>query len=82
MALHVPILSYWPNKTKATLVKNCLSSHSCHFVKNYFFRTKLLNAYVQCVYINEAKYQVAPSKAVVGVDRPIKAPSKHIQKHY
>ena len=37
--------------TKALLAKNCLSSHSCHFVKNYFFWTKLLHAYVQCVYI-------------------------------
>ena len=27
--------------TKALLGKNCLSSHSCHFVKNYFFWTKL-----------------------------------------
>ena len=26
------------------------------------------------------KYQIAPSKAVVGVDRPIKALSMHIQK--
>ena len=31
--------------------ENCLSSHSCHFVKNYFYLTKLLHAYVQCVYI-------------------------------
>ena len=43
--------------TKALLAKashireNCLSSHSCHFVKNYFFSTRLLHAYVQCVYI-------------------------------
>ena len=37
--------------TKASLGENCLSSHSCHFVKNYFFCTKLLHAYVQCVYI-------------------------------
>ena len=37
--------------TKALLGKNCLSSHGCHFVKNYFFLTKLLYAYVQCVYI-------------------------------
>ena len=44
--------------------------------KNY----KLLHAYVQCVYIVSAKYQIAPSKAVVGVDRPMKAPSMHIQK--
>ena len=34
------------------------------------------------VYIVAAKYQIAPLKAVVGVDRPMKAPSKHIQKHY
>ena len=40
----------------------------------------LLHAYVQCVYIVSAKYQIAPSKAVVGVDRPIKAPSMHIYK--
>ena len=37
--------------TKALLGKNCLSSHSCHIVKNYFFWAKLLHAYVQCVYI-------------------------------
>ena len=33
---------------------------------------KLLHAYFQCVYIVSAKYQIAPSKAVVGVDWPIK----------
>ena len=43
---------------------------------------KLLHAYVQCVYIVSAKYQIAPSKAVVGVDRPIKALSMHILKPY
>ena len=57
---------------------NCLSSHSCHFVKIIFLRTKLLHAYVQCVYIVSEKYQIVPSKAVVGVDRPTKA-SMHIQ---
>ena len=46
--------------------------------KNY----KLLHAYVQCVYIVSAKYQIDPSKAVVGADRPIKALSMHIQKPY
>ena len=46
--------------------------------KNY----KLLHAYVQCVYIVSAKYQIAPSKAVVGVEGPIKALSMHIQKSY
>ena len=29
------------------------------------FQTKLLHAYVQCVYIVSAEYQIAPSKAVV-----------------
>ena len=60
--------------------KNSLSSHRCHFIKSYFFQTKLLHAYVQCVYIVKATYQTAPSKTVVGVDRPMKAPSMHIQK--
>ena len=68
--------------TKALLGENCLSSNSCHFVKNYFFQTKLLHAYVQYVYFVTAKYQIAPSKAVVGVDQPIKVLSMHIQKPY
>ena len=42
----------------------------------------LLHSYVQCVYIVSAKYQIAPSKAVVGVDWPMKAPSMHIKKPY
>ena len=46
------------------------------------FLTRLLHAYVQCVYIVQAKYQIAPLKAVVGVDRHMKAPSKHIQTPY
>ena len=29
-----------------------------------------------------AKYQIAPSKAVVGVNRPMNATSMHIQKPY
>ena len=32
--------------------------------------------------IVSAKFQIAPSKAVVGVDRPIKALSMHIQMPY
>ena len=75
--------------------KNSLSSHRCHFIKKYFFPnqtppcicsnfflTKPLHAYFQCVYVVLAKYQIAPSKAVVGVDRPMKAQSMHIQKPY
>ena len=42
----------------------------------------LLHAYVQCVYIVYEKYQIVPSKAVVGVDQPMKALSMHIQKPY
>ena len=46
--------------------------------KNY----KLLHAYVQCGYNVSAKYQITQSKAVVGVDRPLKALSMNIQKPY
>ena len=60
--------------------KNILSSYRCHFIKNYIFRTKLLYAYVQCGYIVKATHQIAPSKAVIGDDQPMKAPSMHIQK--
>ena len=45
-------------------------SHSCQFVKKN--GTKLLRAYVQCVYIVKAKYQIVLSKAVVEVDLPMK----------
>ena len=34
-----------------------------------------------CLYC-EDKYQIAESKAVVGVDLPMKALSRHIQKPY
>ena len=68
--------------TKALLGENCLSSNSCHLVRNYYFQIKLLHAFVQYVYIVVAKHQIAPSKAVVGVDWPIKALSMHIQKPY
>ena len=61
------------------LGENCLSSNSCHYVKNYFFQAKIPHAYVQYVCIVAPKYQFAPSKAVVGVDQPIKALSMHIQ---
>ena len=37
------------------------------------FSAKLLHAYVQCVYIVWDKYQIIPSKAVVGVDQPVYA---------
>ena len=40
---------------------------------------KLLHANVQCVYIVSAKYQIAPSKAVVLVDQPIKTLSMCLQ---
>ena len=53
--------------TKALLGKNFLIILS----KIIFFLIKLLHAYVQCVYIVQAKYQMAPSNAVVGVDWPM-----------
>ena len=49
-------------------------------VNNNFLSTILLHAYVQYVYIMYTRYQIASSKAVVGVDRHIKALSMHIQK--
>ena len=36
--------------TNTLLGKKCLSSHSCHFVKNYFFWTKLLHACSMCLH--------------------------------
>ena len=51
-------------------------------ILSIFFSTRLLHAYVQCVYTVSAKYQIAPLKVVVGVDWPMKAPSVHIQKPY
>ena len=36
--------------------------------------------FIECVCIVKAKYQVAPSKVVVGVDLSMKALSMHIQK--
>ena len=53
--------------------ENCPSSQSCHFVKNYFFSIKLLHANFQCACNVKAKYQVNPSKAVIGVDWPVYA---------
>ena len=50
--------------------------------KIIFFSTRLLHAYVQCVYIVSTKYQMVPLKAVVEVDWPMKAPSMHIQRPY
>ena len=68
--------------TKALLGGKLSKFSQLSFCQKLFFQTKLLNTYVQYVYIVGAKYQNAPSKAVVGVDRPIKALSMHIQKPY
>ena len=43
-----------------------------------FFKTKLLHAYIQFVYIVQVNYQIAESKAVVEVNRYLKALSMHI----
>ena len=51
------------------------------FIKKVYLMKKV-NKHIQCVYIVSAKYQIAPSKAVVGLDLPIKALSMHIQKPY
>ena len=61
------------NRPVENMHKNCLSSQSCHFVKNYFFTIKLLHANVLNVFIVKVKFQITTSKAVVGVDMPISA---------
>ena len=78
----IKALSMHIGKPYKGIILNCLSSHSCPFVKKKKNSTRLLNAYVQCVYIVKEKYQIAPLKAVVGVDRLMKTPSMHIQKPY
>ena len=50
-----------------------LSSQNYHFVNNKVFSIKLLHAIVQCACNVKTKYQVNPSKPVVGVDRPMYA---------
>ena len=65
--------------TKAKLW-DFLSSHSCYFV---IFKTILLHAYVKCICIvKKAKYQTAPSKAVVGVDIGLCMKSEREHKHH
>ena len=56
----------WPMKVPLHIQlyrKNGLSSHRFHFVKNYFFSTKLL----------QVKYWINSAKAVLEVDQPMKA---------
>ena len=53
--------------------EKCLSSQSCHFVKKHFFSIKRLHANFHCACNVKAKYQVNPSKAVIGVDPPVYA---------
>ena len=54
-----------------TMQKNCLSSQSCKFIKNYFSKIIFVHAHVQCVCIVMSKCQMAPAETVVGVDRPV-----------
>ena len=54
--------------------KLSVSSHRCHFVKNYFFRNKISSC--KCpmgVHHVGTQYEIVPSKIVVGVDRPMNA---------
>ena len=55
------------------------------FVTGYDIPTSVNDSVIspfQCVYIVKAKYQIVLSKAVVGVDWPLKELSRHIQKPY
>ena len=62
--------------------KKYLTSQSCLFAKNVFFRIKLLHAHTQCVYIAQAKNQNISAKAAVQVDFSMYALSKHKQNKY
>ena len=44
-----PVKAFTCKKKKTK--KNCLSSHSCHFIKNYYFIIKILHANVHWVCI-------------------------------
>ena len=61
--------------TKALLGKICLSSHSCHFVKNCFFLNQTPSCICSMCLYCIGKVSNCSIKAVVGVDRPMKAPS-------
>ena len=79
------LIRYPPHSKSQRKNLSSYSSNHKTLVLKRRFQTKiitLLHAYVQCVYIVSAKYQIAPLKAVVEVDWPIKAPSMHIQKPY
>ena len=63
-------------------LSSVFESRQISFFKIFLVSIRLLHANVQCVYIVKAKYQIAPLKAVVEVDWPMKAPCLHIQKPY
>ena len=52
------------------------------FCQKLFFLNQTPSCICSMCYIVSAKYQIATSKAMVGVDRPIKALSMHIKKPY
>ena len=67
-------LNHNKNKKQKTFrykLEKCLSSHSCHFVKNIFFTNELLHANVHCVCNRKAKYKITQSEAMTEVDRPV-----------
>ena len=51
LSMHIQKALLGKKNSKFSQLYKFLSSHSCHFVKNYFFWTKLIHAYVQCIYI-------------------------------
>ena len=65
-----------------SLIRENVSVFIADILLNFFSLTKLLHVYVPCVYIVKANNQIAASKAVVGVDRPVYALSKHKHKSY
>ena len=56
---------------KRICVAICFGSSILLGYINHFSKIIFLHAHVQCVCIVVAKYQMAPAKTVVGVDRPV-----------
>ena len=75
--------SYSSNQQTLVLKRRPVESVQTKIINSFMHVFNVSTLYWQkCVYIVLAKYQIAPSKAVVGVDRPIMALSMHIQKPY
>ena len=61
--------------------KNCLSSHSCHFVKKFVVGNNISSCKCPMGLHHVDIISKVPTKSVVGVDRPITALSSLYKSH-